>query len=189
LGLRRESVDALRSFQRIGFDTPVFVYHIEQSSRWAATASAALEAMVDGRFAGMTSVLTLLEISIKPLRLGRPEVADAYEARLEISPIAPSVMWMCARSGSRRLARQIRPSNTRFIADRRLPCEQSRSVRHQRPTIAPCEGDRRGCAGRICVTWQTVRFSISGKWAYAAIQRGALADEARAADVASAGLR
>jgi predicted nucleic acid-binding protein len=28
----------------------------------------------------MTSVLTLLEIAIKPLRLGRPEIADAYEA-------------------------------------------------------------------------------------------------------------
>jgi predicted nucleic acid-binding protein len=80
LGQRREIVDALRDFQRVGFDTPVFVYHIEQSSRWAATASASLEAMVDGSFAGMTSVLTLLEISIKPLRLGRPEVADAYEA-------------------------------------------------------------------------------------------------------------
>jgi predicted nucleic acid-binding protein len=80
LGQRREIVDALRSFQRVGFDAPVFVYHIEQASRWAAPASAALEAMTDGRFAGMTSVLTLLEIAIKPLRLGRPEIADAYEA-------------------------------------------------------------------------------------------------------------
>lgn len=80
MGQRREIVDALRSFQRVGFDTPVFVYHIEQASRWAAPASAALGAMTDGRFAGMTSVLTLLEIAIKPLRLGRPEIADAYEA-------------------------------------------------------------------------------------------------------------
>ena len=80
MGQRREIVDALLSFQRVGFDTPVFIYHIEQSSRWAAPASAALEAMVDGRFAGMTSVLTLLEIAIKPLRLGRPEAADAYGA-------------------------------------------------------------------------------------------------------------
>lgn len=80
MGQRREIVDALRSFQYVGFDTPVFVYHIEQSSRWAATATAALEAMVGGSFSGLTSVITLLEISIKPLRLGRPEVADAYEA-------------------------------------------------------------------------------------------------------------
>jgi predicted nucleic acid-binding protein len=58
----------------------VFVYHIEQVTRWAAPASAALEAMPDGRFVGVTSVLTLLEIAIKPLRLERPEIADAYEA-------------------------------------------------------------------------------------------------------------
>lgn len=36
--------------------------------------------MTDCSFAGMTSVLTLLEIAIKPLRLGRPEIVDAYEA-------------------------------------------------------------------------------------------------------------
>ncbi len=83
MGQRRRIVDALRSYQRVGFDTPVFVYHIELASRWSAPASAALEAMTDGRFAGMTSVLTLLEITIKPLRLGRPEIADAYEALIE----------------------------------------------------------------------------------------------------------
>ncbi len=80
MGQRPGIVDALRSYQRVGFDTPVFVYHIEQVTRWAAPASAALEAMTDGRFVGVTSVLTLLEIAIKPLRLGRPEIADAYEA-------------------------------------------------------------------------------------------------------------
>jgi predicted nucleic acid-binding protein len=83
LGQRGEIVGALRSFQRVGFDTPVFVYYIEQSSRWAAAAGSALEAMADGTFAGLTSVLTLLEVAIKPLRLGRPEIADAYEALLE----------------------------------------------------------------------------------------------------------
>jgi predicted nucleic acid-binding protein len=35
-----------------------------------------------GRFEGITSVVTVLEISVKPLRLGRPEAADAYEALL-----------------------------------------------------------------------------------------------------------
>lgn len=39
--------------------------------------------MADGQFAGITSILTLLETGVKPLRLGRPEVADAYEALLQ----------------------------------------------------------------------------------------------------------
>lgn len=80
MGQRREIVDALRSYQRIGFDTSVLVYHIEQTSPWATPASTALEAMTAGIFVGTTSVLTLLEIVVRPLRLGRPEIADAYEA-------------------------------------------------------------------------------------------------------------
>jgi predicted nucleic acid-binding protein len=82
VGQRGDITGALGAYQRIGFDTPVFIYHIEQASRWAAPAGAALRAMADGQFAGMTSVLTLLEIAVKPLRLGRPEVADVYEALL-----------------------------------------------------------------------------------------------------------
>lgn len=86
MGQRGEIVEALGSSQRVGFDTPVFVYHIEQSSRWAAAAGAALRVMADGQFTGMTSVLTVLEVAIKPLQLGRPEVADVYEALLEDIP-------------------------------------------------------------------------------------------------------
>jgi len=82
LGQRGDIVGALGSFRRVGFDTPVFIYHIEQTSRFAAPAGAALRAMADGQFTGMTSVLTLLEIAVKPVQLGRPEVADAYEALL-----------------------------------------------------------------------------------------------------------
>jgi predicted nucleic acid-binding protein len=82
VGQPGEITGALGSYQRVGFDTPVFIYHIEQTSRWAAAAGTAMRAMADGQFTGMTSVLTLLEIAIKPLRLGRPEVADVYEALL-----------------------------------------------------------------------------------------------------------
>lgn len=82
MGQRGEIIDALQSVQRIGFDTPVFVYHIEQTSRWAAAAGSVLGAVEDGTFAGITSVLTLLEVAVKPLQLGRPEIADSYQALL-----------------------------------------------------------------------------------------------------------
>jgi predicted nucleic acid-binding protein len=72
-------IDTLRTHHTIGLDTPVFVYHIEQSQRWAIGANRVLRAVANGNVGGVTSVLTLLELSVKPLRLGRPEVADAYE--------------------------------------------------------------------------------------------------------------
>lgn len=62
-------------------------------------------------------MLTLLEIAIKSLRRGRPEVADAYGALIgDITNLS--------------------------------------------------KGDRRGCAGRFCMTWQKARCSICGQWEY-----------------------
>lgn len=75
-------VAALGSARRIGIDTPVFIYYIEQSSPRASAASALLRSVEAGRFEAITSVVTLLEVTIRPLRLGRPEIADAYEALL-----------------------------------------------------------------------------------------------------------
>ena len=82
-------IDALRRVRRVGIDTPVFVYHIEQAPRWAPAAGRVLRALADGEFAGVTSVLTLMELAIRPLRLGRPEIADAYESLvLDIANLA-----------------------------------------------------------------------------------------------------
>jgi predicted nucleic acid-binding protein len=82
LGPADAIVAALGSTQRIGIDTPVFIYHIEQSSSRAGAATALLRAVEEGRFEGVTSVITTLEVTIQPLRLGRAEIADAYEALL-----------------------------------------------------------------------------------------------------------
>ncbi len=75
-------VEALGSSRRIGIDTPIFIYHIHQASPQATAATAVLRAVEDGRFEGITSVITLLEVTIRPLRLGLVEVADSYEALL-----------------------------------------------------------------------------------------------------------
>jgi hypothetical protein len=45
--------------------------------------------VVDGQFEAVTYVITQLEVMIQPLRLGRAEVAEAYEALLgDISNLA-----------------------------------------------------------------------------------------------------
>ena len=79
-------VEALGSTRRIGIDTPVFIYYIDQTSSRASAATALLRAVEEGRFEGITSVVTMLEVMIRPLRLGRPEIADAYEALLADIP-------------------------------------------------------------------------------------------------------
>lgn len=80
------ALTALSRHQLVGFDTSAFIYRIEQTGRWSGVSLDILRALADGQFAGLTSVLTLMEMSIKPVKLGRPEIADAYEVLVRAIP-------------------------------------------------------------------------------------------------------
>jgi predicted nucleic acid-binding protein len=86
LGLPESLVSNLPRDRRIGIDTPIFIYHFEKSNPFASLAGAALLAVEHGEVTGVTSLVTLLEISVLPLRLGRPEIADAYETLIASIP-------------------------------------------------------------------------------------------------------
>jgi predicted nucleic acid-binding protein len=79
-------VDTLRAHRRIGFDTSIFLYHIERSTRYASLAREAFDVLRSGTYQGVTSVITLIEVTIKPLRLQRPDAATAYEAIITSLP-------------------------------------------------------------------------------------------------------
>ena len=64
----------------------MFIYHFEASREFAAPAGEALHAVADGVCAGLTSVLTLMEIAVKPLQAGRSDVADEYELLVRSFP-------------------------------------------------------------------------------------------------------
>ena len=69
----------LRRHELIGLDTSPFIYHIEAAPRYARPAGLVFDELAAGTFAGVTLVLTLMELVVRPLQLGRPEVADDYE--------------------------------------------------------------------------------------------------------------
>lgn len=77
---------ALRAHQRVGLDTSVFIYHLEGTSRYAPCVASVFGELAYGSFQGITSVLTLMELTVKPLQLGRPDVADEYEVLLSNYP-------------------------------------------------------------------------------------------------------
>lgn len=66
----------------VGLDTSPFIYHIEGTTAYAECTHLVFEELARGSFRGVTSVLTLMELSVKPLQLGRPDVADEYEVLL-----------------------------------------------------------------------------------------------------------
>jgi predicted nucleic acid-binding protein len=109
----------LRSHERVGLDTPVFIYHIEGTARFAEPAGVALDDLAGGTFAGVTSVLTLMEIAVKPLQVGRPDIAEEYEVLLANYPnlaVAAIDRPIARRAAELRARHRLRPADALQVA-------------------------------------------------------------------------
>jgi predicted nucleic acid-binding protein len=88
--------------KRVLIDTSVWIYHFEQHIEFGAAAGHVIESLEDGRFRGVASELTLLELTVRPLQLGRQDVADDYEVllgyfpNLELVPISREILMEAA---------------------------------------------------------------------------------------------
>jgi predicted nucleic acid-binding protein len=84
--------------QRILIDTSVWIYHFKQNSTFGGAAGYVIEQLESGKFRGIASELTLLELIVKPLQLGRQDAADDYETllsyfpNLELEPISRAIL-------------------------------------------------------------------------------------------------
>ena len=76
----------LARHERIGVDTMVFIYHLQDHPTYASLTHVIFEAWEEGRNFGITSVVTMLEILVKPKRDGDFEAARDYEELLATYP-------------------------------------------------------------------------------------------------------
>ena len=87
---------------RVLIDTSVWIYHLEGHERLANPAGRIIECIEDGKFRGITSELTLLELTVKPLQLGRQDIADDHEMllgyfpNLQLEPISRNILMDAA---------------------------------------------------------------------------------------------
>lgn len=79
-------INVLRSHDLVGLDTPIFIYHLEGTHGYSDLVAPVFDDIEAGVFRGTTSIVTLMELAIRPIQLGRPDIADEYEARLVIFP-------------------------------------------------------------------------------------------------------
>jgi predicted nucleic acid-binding protein len=70
----------------VGIDTSVFIYQFEGEPRFAAPAEVVLNGLASGLFDGVTSALTVMELLVRPLQIGRVDVADDYQTLLANYP-------------------------------------------------------------------------------------------------------
>lgn len=66
----------------IGLDTSIFVYFLENNKNYAPLAQITLRGIESGKWQGVTSTITLMEITVRPWQLGNESAAREYEAVL-----------------------------------------------------------------------------------------------------------
>jgi predicted nucleic acid-binding protein len=75
-------IEKLKKAGIAGIDTPVFIYHLEAHPQYSPLTQEIFSSMEYGKWAGVTSAITLMEINVHPWQIGRGDVARKYEALL-----------------------------------------------------------------------------------------------------------
>jgi uncharacterized protein len=78
--------EALDGYETIGIDTSPFIYYVEDHPQYAGPVQVIFDHLSSGASRGVTSVVTMMEISVKPLRERRLARANEYATFLERLP-------------------------------------------------------------------------------------------------------
>ena len=78
--------DFVRQHAIIGLDTPIFIYHFEGNVRYVRATRVIFESLASALFSGVTSVITVVEINVVPISLGRLDLEEQYFTVLQRFP-------------------------------------------------------------------------------------------------------
>jgi len=70
----------------IGLDTMIFIYHFEENQAYSPLTFSIFESLEKGNFKGITSILTLLEILVKPKKENNSLLTERYKLLFETFP-------------------------------------------------------------------------------------------------------
>ncbi len=91
----------------VAFDTAPLIYYIEENLDYLHLVEELFELIDADAAQGLTSVLTLLEVLVKPMREGKDEISDSYRtilknsANITIYPIGAAVCETAAELRSK----------------------------------------------------------------------------------------
>ncbi|NOX62003.1 MAG: type II toxin-antitoxin system VapC family toxin [Chloroflexi bacterium] len=103
----------------IGLDTVVFIYHFEAHPAYSPLTMAALSRIQEGHQQGVTSTITLMELTMRPWQLAREAVAHHYETLLVNFPNLRLVdidRQVARRAAQLRARYRVRPADALQIA-------------------------------------------------------------------------
>lgn len=86
MAVRQAMARFLERHRVLGVDTMVFIYHLQEHPRYVSATRVILDAWEKGSHRGVTSVISLAEVLVKPLRDGNAEAAEDYRRLLTTFP-------------------------------------------------------------------------------------------------------
>ena len=126
----------LAKYRKVGVDTAAFIYHFEENERYLPFTNVLFEMIETGEVKAVTSTITLMEVLVKPKRVGNERAAEEYKFILQTFPnleiiqvdaeVAEKAAEIRARYGVRppdalQVAASLRSNAEAFITnDRRL---------------------------------------------------------------------
>ncbi len=76
----------LSGHRLVGLDTSLFIYALENHAHYGELSTSIFTAIENGRYEAVTSIISLMEMIVLPLRLGQLDVVRAYQTHLENFP-------------------------------------------------------------------------------------------------------
>jgi predicted nucleic acid-binding protein len=111
--------ERLANHSAIGLDTTVFIYHLEANPRYLPLTQLVLNGVQAGQWQAVISTVTLMELTVHPWRMNRPDVAREHEAILANFPnlqLADVTREVSRKAAQLRAAYNIRPADALQIA-------------------------------------------------------------------------
>ncbi|MFP4346351.1 MAG: type II toxin-antitoxin system VapC family toxin [Anaerolineales bacterium] len=103
----------------MGLDTSIFIYHLERHPRYFPLTQELLSGVEAGKWTAVASTMALMELTVRPWQLERPDVARAYEDALTQFPhltLADVTRDVARRAAQLRAQHNLRPADALHIA-------------------------------------------------------------------------
>ncbi len=82
----RSFLKSLAKHKLVGIDTSPFIYHLEEDPKYSRLTTVLFEEVEKGRVKAVTSVLSLMEILVKPKQKGNQDAVEDYRFVLKTFP-------------------------------------------------------------------------------------------------------
>ena len=109
----------LAGHQIVGLDTAVFIYHLKAHPTYLPLTRIILQRVQAGQCTGVVSLVTIMELTIHPLRQQRADIARQYEALLAHFPhlqIVDLTRNVARRAAQLRAYYSLRPADALQVA-------------------------------------------------------------------------